>query len=146
MKHSQISHQHAQNAATNLPYKGIAKEFDGDVTLQRVVSSEDSKEVELLAVWFSAGARTRPHSHDVDQVLHIMEGQGMVADENERLVVKAGDVITVPAHAWHWHGATPESAMSHISIRKVGSTTNWEVEEKDWAMSYNEQQFVHSGR
>ncbi len=94
---------------------------------------EDSREVELLAVWFHHGARNRPHTHDADQVLHIMEGQGIVADEKERRIVAAGDVITVPAGTWHWHGATPDSSMMHISIRKQGASTNWDVDQKDWA-------------
>lgn len=115
------------------PYKGSAKEFEGSVTLLRLVTSSDSREVELLAVWFSVGARTRPHVHDNDQVLHIVEGNGIVADESKRTLVSAGQVITVPAGAWHWHGATPDSAMMHISIRKQGCKTNWEVDSKDWA-------------
>ncbi len=107
--------------------------------MQRLVAAEDSGQIELLAVWFSRGARTRPHTHDVDQVLHIMEGQGIVADEHERRVVSAGDVIAVPAHTWHWHGATPDSAMMHISIRRQGAQTDWKVAEKDWASGYEEQ-------
>ncbi len=119
------------------PYNGASREFEGEVTLQRLVTSQESGQVELLAVWFSVGARTRPHVHDVDQVLHIVEGQGIVADEREKLVVSSGQVITVPAHAWHWHGATPKSPMCHISIRKQGGKTDWEVDEKDWARGYD---------
>ncbi len=162
----------SQSAATHTPYQGGTTEFDGQVTLQRLVTPEESSEVELLAVWFSAGARTRPHIHNVDQVLHIMEGQGIVADEKEMLTVNAGEVVTVPgarvrrwyssrwtysriaAHAWHWHGATPESPVPddctqptdshrvhssgkmHISIRKAGAKTDWEFEQKDWAQTY----------
>jgi quercetin dioxygenase-like cupin family protein len=115
------------------PYKGGSKEFEGEVTLLRLVASGDSDEVELLAVWFSEGARTRPHVHDKDQVLLIVEGRGIVADDQERRVVTPGEVITVPAHTWHWHGATPHSSMMHISIRKQGCTTNWDVAQRDWA-------------
>ena len=34
--------------------------FDGEVRIQRLVGTSDSSEVELLAVYFSAGGRTRP--------------------------------------------------------------------------------------
>ena len=133
------SHSTAHDPA-HAPYQGSAKEFDGSVTLQRIVTAEDSSQVELLAVWFSAGARTRAHTHDVDQVLHIMEGQGVVADEHETRIVSAGDVVTVAANVWHWHGATPDSAMMHISIRKQGSKTDWDVDQKRWSHGYDELQ------
>jgi quercetin dioxygenase-like cupin family protein len=111
--------------------------FDGEVTFQSLVSSIDSDELDLLNVSFSAGARTRPHMHQQDQVLHILEGQGIVATETEKQVVSAGDVILIPRGTWHWHGATRTSAMSHISVMKRGQT-EWAVEEKNWAAGYDE--------
>ncbi|MFL5805532.1 MAG: cupin domain-containing protein [Roseiflexaceae bacterium] len=110
--------------------------FDGEVRMQRLVGLEQSKEVELLVVYFSAGGRTRPHIHIRDQVLQIVEGQGIVATETEKQIVNPGDVITIPAGVWHWHGATRDTAMCHISIKQPGST-DWEVEEKNWAAGYD---------
>ncbi len=111
--------------------------FDGEVNFQTLVGSADSDELDLLSVSFSAGARTRPHIHQQDQVLHIIEGQGIVATETEKQIVSAGDVILVPRGAWHWHGATRTSAMSHISVMKRGQT-EWTVAEKNWATGYDE--------
>jgi quercetin dioxygenase-like cupin family protein len=111
--------------------------FDGEVKTLQLVGPNDSKEVELLAVYFSAGARTKPHTHQQDQVLQIIEGQGIVATETEKLLVSAGDVITVPAGIWHWHGATRDTAMCHISIKRPGPS-NWEVDEKNWASGYQD--------
>jgi 4-carboxymuconolactone decarboxylase len=118
------------------PYEGNPKEFDGDVTLLRLVWAEDSQEVELLAVWFSAGARTKPHIHDVDQVLLVMAGKCAYGDEDGVTIVEAGHVFTIPAKTWHWHGATLDEPMMHISIRKQGNSTNWEVDEKEWRAHY----------
>jgi quercetin dioxygenase-like cupin family protein len=109
--------------------------FDGEVKTLQLVGPTESNEVELLAVYFSAGARTRPHIHEHDQVLQIIEGQGIVVTETEKLMVSAGDVITIPAGSWHWHGATRNTAMCHISIKRPGPT-NWEVEQKNWASGY----------
>jgi len=119
------------------PAPSRANFFDGQVTTQTLVGPADSNELDLLNVYFSVGARTRPHIHEQDQVLHIMEGQGIVATETEKEVVSAGDVITIPLGTWHWHGATRNSAMAHISIMKRGQT-NWTVEEKNWASGYDE--------
>jgi quercetin dioxygenase-like cupin family protein len=107
--------------------------FDGEVRTQMLSVSE---EVEVMAVFFGPGERTHPHIHARDQVLHIVEGQGIVATETEQRIVNVGDVISIPAGLWHWHGATPDSVMCHISIKPLGST-NWGVEEKNWAETYD---------
>jgi quercetin dioxygenase-like cupin family protein len=114
-----------------------ANYFDGEVKFQSLVGAADSNELDILDVYFSAGGRTRPHIHQQDQVLHIIEGQGIVATETEKHFVSAGDVIIVPSGTWHWHGATRNSAMSHISIMKRGQT-DWTPEEKNWAAGYDE--------
>jgi quercetin dioxygenase-like cupin family protein len=111
--------------------------FDGDVRVQRLIGQEQTKEIEMLAVYFSAGARTRPHIHVRDQVLQIVEGQGIVATETEKHVVNPGDVITITAGTWHWHGATRDTAMCHLSIKQFGPT-DWQVEEKNWAAGYDD--------
>ncbi len=106
--------------------------FEGTVRTRMLVGNEQSKELEVLAVYFSAGARTRPHIHEKDQVLHFIQGKGIVTTEKERRVCTAGDVVTVPGGTWHWHGATRDQAMCHLSIRQPGST-NWDVDLKNWS-------------
>ena len=93
--------------------------------------------MELLAVYFAAGSRTRPHIHERDQVLYFIEGRGIVATTDEKVHTTAGDVVTVPAGVWHWHGAANDAAACHISIRQPGST-NWEVDPGNWAAGYDE--------
>jgi quercetin dioxygenase-like cupin family protein len=111
--------------------------FEGEVKTLQLVGTKQSNEIELLAVYFSAGARTIPHIHKQDQVLQIIEGRGIVATETEKLQVSAGDIITIPAGIWHWHGATRNTAMCHISIKRPGPT-DWEVEMKNWESGYDE--------
>lgn len=119
------------------PDPSMADYFEGEVRFQALVGAAESDELNLLHVHFGAGARTRPHIHHQDQVLHITEGEGIVADEVEKHAVSTGDVITIPKGTWHWHGATRDTAMSHISIMKRGQT-DWTVEEKNWAAGYDE--------
>jgi len=107
--------------------------FGGQVWMQRLITEQQSKDIEVLVVSFEAGGRTRPHIHAVDQILHITAGRGLVASGTERRSVTAGDVVLVPAGEWHWHGATPDSAMTHISIKRYGET-DWTVEERDWGV------------
>jgi len=106
--------------------------FQGRVRIQRLVSAPDDGEIEVLAVYFSRGARTKPHVHDVDQVLHIVRGRGIVSSETERRFVQAGDVVTIGRGTWHWHGATRDCPMMHLSIKRTGAV-HWDVDLKDWA-------------
>ncbi len=111
-----------------LPYNADWQQyFEGQVELQTIVGPTESNELEILAVHFAPGARTTPHTHEQDQVLHIVSGQGIVATENEERTVFPGDVITIKADTWHWHGATAESEMCHISIKKQGGF-NWSTQ------------------
>lgn len=114
------------------PNPAMAQWFAGNVLFQPLVQGGD---VELLAVFFEAGARTRPHTHDDDQTLYFVEGQGVVATEDEMIRADAGDIVTIPAGVWHWHGATPDAPAVHISIKRP-SPTNWNAEEKNWATTY----------
>ena len=131
MKITRIDRSQAKHDPTRSSY------FAGEVNIQSLVGAAESSELELLTVYFSAGGRTRPHIHEQDQVLQIIEGQGVVATESEKSMVSAGDVVTISAGTWHWHGATQHHAMAHISTMKRGKT-NWTVEEKNWASGYEE--------
>ncbi len=131
MKLTRIDRSQAQPDTARKGY------FDGEVKTQQLVGSTESNEIELLAVYFSAGARTIPHTHEQDQVLQIIEGQGIVATETEKFMVSEGDVVTIPAGIWHWHGATRNTALCHISIKRPGPS-NWKVELKNWGSGYDE--------
>ncbi len=105
--------------------------FSGAVRFQELQRTTAPGGIDLVAVFFEPGVRTRPHIHATDQALHIIEGEGVVATEQERRVVRPGDIVIVPAGRWHWHGATPDSAMCHISARPYGAT-DWSVPVRDW--------------
>lgn len=114
------------------PNPSLAQWFAGNALFQQLAPGGD---VELLAVFFEMGARTRPHIHAADQVLYFVEGHGVVATEDEIIYTQAGDFVSIPAGVWHWHGAAKDAATIHISIKRPGAT-NWEVEEKNWASGY----------
>ncbi len=97
--------------------------FVGQVHAQLIVGSSDG--LDIVAVRFSAGARTYLHSHSVPQVLHCIEGRGVLATESERNEVGPGDVVYVPAGEMHWHGATEGGAFLHLSIRPPGDKAKW---------------------
>ena len=105
--------------------------FEGQVSMQPLVATEQSQELDIVAVFFDDGARTTPHTHATDQVLYVVSGECMVADDSGRRRFGPGEYIVLPAHQWHWHGAAPGQSMCHVSIRQPGPT-DWTVERRDW--------------
>jgi uncharacterized cupin superfamily protein len=89
--------------------------------------------LDSLAVHFGAGARTVPHQHHSGQHLVFVEGVGVVADEKGVHVVRAGDVVSNPPDSWHWHGATPNSAATHVTF---DADFDRDVERRDWDDTY----------
>jgi quercetin dioxygenase-like cupin family protein len=84
----------------------------------------DSKDFNLNVVHFPRGVRNKFHTHDSEQILIVTSGKGTVATEKEEKVVTVGDVILFPAGEKHWHGATDDSAFSHVYVTRMGSQTH----------------------
>ncbi len=79
-----------------------------------------------LGVQFEPGARTNWHHHPGGQVLYVASGAGYVQNrEGDTVAMATGDVVTIPADEVHWHGATPQSPMMHLSLTTHGATV-WE--------------------
>jgi quercetin dioxygenase-like cupin family protein len=96
--------------------------FKGHVTAQTVLDS-DSSNLRASLINFDAGAVNVFHIHDFDQILYVTAGEGIIATEQEKIRITPGDFVVIPAGEKHWHGATPNSAMSHIAISIRGKTT-----------------------
>lgn len=94
--------------------------FEGEVARYTLVAPSSDGDPELLAVFFGPRARTRPHAHEFDQVLHVIEGRCVVATDAGHYLLSAGEMITVPAGVWHWHGAAGDGPMCHVSIKRAG--------------------------
>ena len=80
----------------------------------------------ILAVSFSPGARTDWHYHPDGQVLYVTNGAGLVQNEEGASVeISTGDLVYSPPGQVHWHGAVPDSPMTHLS-HTTGAPTVWE--------------------
>ncbi len=67
-------------------------------------------------IW-SCGARTAWHTHPLGQTLIVIHGKGWIQCEGEAVQeMNQGDIVWIPEEVKHWHGATAESAMTHIAI------------------------------
>ena len=102
--------------STNEIFKG------GKVNIQNIVG-ESADELRVIIVNFGPGAVNVFHSHTFDQVLYVTEGKGIVATEDEEVTVTPGTIIFFPAGEKHWHGATKDTAFSHIAVMPPGTTS-----------------------
>ena len=86
--------------------------------------------VTINTVSFNPGARTYWHSHTSGQILQVIAGQGLIQSDGEPAhYLRTGDTIWIPAGERHWHGATPDSFMTHTAI-SLGPTS-WSDEVTD---------------
>ena len=97
--------------------------FTGPVTMQMLVSPDMSNKFRIQQVNFAKGVRNKFHSHNIDQVLIITEGKGIVATEKEEITVTPGDVIFIPVGEKHWHGATKNTTFSHLYVMSPDTKT-----------------------
>jgi len=114
MKVVRIGDIEAQDESTN-------KIFKGKVSIQHIIG-ESTGDFRVIVVHFSPGAVNVFHTHTFDQILYVTEGKGIVTTENEEVTVVPGTIIFIPAGENHWHGATKDSAFSHIAIMPPGET------------------------
>ena len=80
---------------------------------------QEPSRLRVSTVRFTPSARTAWHSHAVGQTLYVTEGKGLVQYRGGDIEqIWAGDVIYT-ADEWHWHGATPDHFMTHLSITEA---------------------------
>jgi len=105
--------------------EGPSQYFTGRVTIRGQFSRDEPSRITGAIVTFQPGARTAWHSHPLGQTLIVTEGVGWTQVENDPIQeFSAGDVLLCHRDRRHWHGATPESSMSHVAIQETLDGTN----------------------
>lgn len=91
--------------------------FTGEVSNQRLVSPDADTPCQASNVTFSAGARTRWHTHTGTQILLCTAGRGWYQEKGQPArALKAGDTVNIRPGVVHWHGAARDSEFSHVSV------------------------------
>lgn len=100
------------------PSKAPAEHFIGSVAIQPVFSPNDPSRASGGKVTFQPGARSAWHKHPLGQILIVTDGTRWIQQWGGPIEdIRKGDVIWIPAGVKHWHGATPNTAMTHIAIQ-----------------------------
>ena len=96
---------------------GPAEYFTGSVIVDPWFRAEDPARLDVVSATFEPGARIPWHTHPLGQLLVVTAGCGLTQVEGNPVVkICPGDVFWTPPGVKHWHGATPTTAMTHISI------------------------------
>ena len=94
--------------------------FTGTVWSDSVIDAPSPARLRALVVHFDPGARTDWHTHPLGQTLYVLSGRGLVQAWGGPIrEIKPGDVVWIEPGEKHWHGASPENAMSHLAMHEA---------------------------
>ena len=108
--------------------KASADYFTGSAWVNTLVPKDETGSYVVANVVFEPKTRTNWHTHPAGQILLITEGKGYYQERGQsaRLLAK-GDVVVIPSHVEHWHGAAHDSGFTHIAISNIkdGVPVTW---------------------
>jgi quercetin dioxygenase-like cupin family protein len=107
---------------------GPEEYFIGKVRMDPVISAPDPARVQSVTVTFEPAARTAWHTHPLGQTLVVLSGKGLVQTWKGQIQeIRAGDTVWFEPGEKHWHGASPDVAMTHLAIQEAldGSAVTW---------------------
>lgn len=102
--------------------------FTGSARVEPIFQPRGLSRAAGAYVTFEPGAHTAWHTHPIGQVLIVTAGVGRVQRWGDAIdEIRQGDVVWIPAATKHWHGAAPNSSMTHLSIVEQlnGRSVEW---------------------
>ena len=102
--------------------------FTGSVRMDPGFQVGEPARISGGRVIFDPGARTAWHTHPLGQTLIVTAGTGRVQRWGDRVdEIRQGDVVWIPGGQKHWHGAAPNSSMTHIAVTELldGKAVDW---------------------
>lgn len=117
-----------RRAGSQASGKGPADWFTGVVRIDPLFPVRPPATAAGNTVTFEPGARTAWHTHPLGQIIIVTAGLGRVQKEGGAVEeIRPGDVVWFEPGEKHWHGASPETAMTHIAIQESldGKAVDW---------------------
>src|SRR5436309_15421610 len=117
-----------KRSVSQVSIEGPAEYFTGKVRIEPLVSAPPPTHVVAANVTFQPGARTAWHTHPLGQTLLVTAGRGWAQRWGGAVEeIGPGDVVWFPPSEKHWHGATPDAALTHLAIQEApdGTAADW---------------------
>ncbi len=102
--------------------------FTGTVYVHPLAPKNANNNFSVASVTFEPGARAFWHTHPAGQTILVTDGVGLYQEEGKPVrPLNKGDVVLCDPDIEHWHGASPDSSMTHVVITnfKGESQVNW---------------------
>ena len=108
--------------------RGPSDYFTGTVWMDPVIEAPEPAQIRGVRVSFEPGARTAWHTHPLGQTLYVLQGVGRAQTWGGPVrEIRPGDTVWIPPGEKHWHGAAPETGMTHLALQESldGSHVDW---------------------
>lgn len=116
--------------------------FTGTAWLQMLADNDTTFNTSVGNVIFEPKARTNWHYHPGGQILIVTGGKGLYGEQGKAVrEIRKGDVIKCMPDLLHWHGAAPDSEMSHLAI-----SPNLEKGAVVWLKPVTDQEYLSAKR
>lgn len=119
----------AQDSQTLYPveerrtFTGGEEQFTGEVEVELLFPPNETARYSGAYVTFQPGARTAWHLHSAGQHMIVTSGVGLTGTRDGRIIeMEEGDAVWCPPEIDHWHGATPDSPMTHLVLTGVSES------------------------
>ena len=112
-----VGAQQITPAGTQASAAGPAEWFTGRVRVDPLWAADGKINASGAWVTFEPGARSAWHTHPTGQRLVVVAGTGLTQEWGKPVqVIRPGDVVVCPPGVKHWHGASPTTAMTHLTV------------------------------
>ncbi|NAW56863.1 cupin domain-containing protein [Vibrio sp. V38_P2S17PM301] len=108
--------------------------FTGHVQVDMLFPENDVANYSAAYVTFQPGARSAWHSHPAGQHIIVTSGVALKGTRDGNVIrFSEGESVWCPPGVEHWHGATPEAAMTHLVVTasKDGQNAIWKEKVTD---------------
>lgn len=125
---AQQGEQQIARAGEQASVAGPAQYFTGSVRVDPVWPADQHINASGSLVTFEPGARSAWHTHPAGQRLVVTAGVGLTQQWGKSVqVIRPGDTVWCPPGVKHWHGAAPNTAMTHLAVTGTvdGKNVNW---------------------
>lgn len=97
--------------------RAASENFTGAVWVDMVVTDAETYDTRIGNVTFEPGSRTDWHKHPGGQILLVTGGSGYYQERGEPIqLMRKGDIVKIEPGVEHWHGALPESELTHVAV------------------------------
>ncbi len=117
-----------------------SKFFTGQTYLTMLSNKDETFNAPIGNVTFEPQARTNWHKHSGGQILLVLSGEGRYQERGKPAqTIRKGDVVRIAPDVEHWHGAAPDSWMTHISVE-----TNVPNNQTTWLEPVNNSEYTNA--